>query len=267
MFLECLGGTEWLTSCGNVCIPAEVARYTKMIYNAIRIIAPLLLIIIGMFDLAKAVTSKSEEDVKKAQKLLVKKAIAGLLVFFMFSFVSWMLTILSSTSADPDAEAVNANVINCLNALFIEGENGYNSEKGMENGVVDPESFCHHYNYDGIMKIVGDGGAQWYYTCYKFLKGEDCNANNEQKYILSDGQEACLARYNNKNNNGATGADMDISAKVSCNSSFCGAFDSKETCKNECMDILGTNFLTAELMLDKGKNRNACLCVGQLQSD
>ncbi len=119
MFLvDCIGSGPWVQGCGNVCIPTEVAKITSMLYGAIKVIVPIALVIIGMFDMAKAITTKSEDEVKKAQKLLVQKAIAGALVFILFSGITWMLSILSATSGNANRED---GVVSCLNVLF-----GYN---------------------------------------------------------------------------------------------------------------------------------------------
>ena len=53
------------------------------VYIGIMIVVPIILIFVGMFDLAKAVTEKKDEDIKKAQQSLIKKAIAAVLVFLV----------------------------------------------------------------------------------------------------------------------------------------------------------------------------------------
>ncbi len=116
MFLvNCIGSGPWVQGCGNVCIPTEVAKITSLIYNAIKVIVPIALVFIGMFDMAKAVTTKSEDEVKKAQRLLTQKAIAAALVFVLFSGITWMLSILDETSGNANKER---SVASCLNVLF-----------------------------------------------------------------------------------------------------------------------------------------------------
>ena len=167
MFLDCIGKTKWLTGCQElgVCIPAQLAVYTRLIYNAMMVITPLVLIVIGMYDLAKAVTSKSAEDIKKAQNMLVKKAIAGAIVFVLFSLVSWMLSILSSTSDDPNGEK---SIIKCLNSLFVSDAD--TGESGITEGFTDGGALCRNYEYDGIMKIYKTGGSGYFFSCYKLIQ-------------------------------------------------------------------------------------------------
>ena len=118
MFLiSCIAGTDWIEACKSIaCLPTEVASITMFIYNAIRIVTPLILVIVGMFDMVKAITAGKEDEIKKSQQLLVKRAVAAVIIFLLFSLISWMLNILSSNDNSTQS------VINCLNVLFGEKE-------------------------------------------------------------------------------------------------------------------------------------------------
>ena len=61
-----------------------------------------------MFDMGKAIVAKKEEDVKKAQKLLVRKLIVGVIVFLLPYFVELIVKIVVR---DDD-------ILNCLKALI-----------------------------------------------------------------------------------------------------------------------------------------------------
>ncbi len=50
---------------------------------AIKVVVPLLLIISGMITMAKAVMEKDEKKIKDAQKLLVQKVIAAVIVYLV----------------------------------------------------------------------------------------------------------------------------------------------------------------------------------------
>lgn len=52
---------------------------------AIKVVVPLLLIISGMITMAKAVMEKKEDDIKKAQNLLIKKVIAAVIVYLVIT--------------------------------------------------------------------------------------------------------------------------------------------------------------------------------------
>ena len=79
--------------CVGTKLPDFVGYFISLIYVAIRIGVPILLIIVGMFDMGKAIVAKKEEDVKKAQGLLVKKLIVGVIVFLLPYFVELVVKI------------------------------------------------------------------------------------------------------------------------------------------------------------------------------
>lgn len=66
---------------------SEVWTIFGYIVVGIQIVVPLLLIISGMITMAKAVMEKKEDDIKKAQNLLVKKIIAAVIAFLVITIV------------------------------------------------------------------------------------------------------------------------------------------------------------------------------------
>lgn len=56
----------------------------------IQIAIPIGLIIYGTIDLGKAVISSKEEDIKKAQQLLIKRCISAILVFLIAAIVAFV---------------------------------------------------------------------------------------------------------------------------------------------------------------------------------
>lgn len=57
------------------------------ILGYVRIIVPILIILLGTIDLAKAVIASKEDEMKKAQNMFIKRLIIGLAVFFVPVFV------------------------------------------------------------------------------------------------------------------------------------------------------------------------------------
>ena len=66
--------------CGKLSTVWTIFGY---IVFAIQIVVPLLLIIFGMLSMAKAITQEKEDDIKKAQDLLIKRLIAAAIVFLL----------------------------------------------------------------------------------------------------------------------------------------------------------------------------------------
>jgi uncharacterized membrane protein len=75
---------------------SPVLRIVGIVVWGIRVVVPIILIVVGMIDLAKAVTEKSEEKIKEAQQKLVKRAIAAVLVFLVVSLVTVVMSIVGN---------------------------------------------------------------------------------------------------------------------------------------------------------------------------
>lgn len=99
-FLDCV--------CAGKPIPTQLADIVKLVYTAIQIGVPIILILVGMFDMGKAITQQKEDEIKKAQGLLVKKAIAAALVFLMLSLVLLVLNVVGGNDTG------NVSCITCL---------------------------------------------------------------------------------------------------------------------------------------------------------
>lgn len=63
----------------------------------IQIGIPIILILLGMLDLGKAVVASKEDEIKAAQKMLIKRAIYALAIFFVVLIVQLVFGLLSST--------------------------------------------------------------------------------------------------------------------------------------------------------------------------
>lgn len=61
---------------------------------------PIILILLGMLDLGKAVVASKEDEIKNAQKLLVKRAIYAIAIFFVVLIVQVVFGLLSSAGDD-----------------------------------------------------------------------------------------------------------------------------------------------------------------------
>lgn len=90
-----LGG---VSMSGNA-IPA----LTKTIVDVFKIAIPVILIILGLLDLGKAVTSSDEKQMKEAQKTLIKRVVYAVLIFFITSLVQWVFAALVPKGDKDDA--------------------------------------------------------------------------------------------------------------------------------------------------------------------
>ena len=104
----------------------------------IKIAAPVLLVIFGMLDLMKGVMAQKEDEIKKGQQLFIKRLIAGVLVFLVFTIVQ---TIVSFVAGSDET----TNMMTCVEC-FINGDCTYNKNsngscpKGTK--LSDNKKFC-----------------------------------------------------------------------------------------------------------------------------
>ena len=80
----------------------------------IQIGIPIILIILGMLDLGKAVVASKEDEIKNAQKMLIKRAIYAVAIFFVVLIVQLVFGLLDTTG-DKDIEETSTSWVECWN--------------------------------------------------------------------------------------------------------------------------------------------------------
>ena len=61
-------------SCGQVTgIPEKIPELTATAVNIIQIAVPIILTLMGILDLFKGLTSQKDEEIKKGQKIIIKR--------------------------------------------------------------------------------------------------------------------------------------------------------------------------------------------------
>lgn len=73
----------------------------------IQIGIPIILIVLGMLDLGKAVMASKEDEIKNAQKMLIKRCIYAVAIFFVVLIVQLVFSILSSAGDDYENQGNN----------------------------------------------------------------------------------------------------------------------------------------------------------------
>lgn len=105
-----------LTSCGGGTIkniPTIFPTVVSIIYNIVQVLVPILLIIFGSIDLVKGIASQKDDEIKKGQKMFIKRLIVAALVFFVFVFVKFFISLV--------ADGNSADIMKCAEC-FIRNE-------------------------------------------------------------------------------------------------------------------------------------------------
>ena len=85
----------------------------------IKIAVPIILIIFGMLDLAKAIMAQKEDEIKKGQQTFIKRLIAAVIVFLVAVIVPLVIKIVAPKDD-------NANMWNCVDCLINYSETNQN---------------------------------------------------------------------------------------------------------------------------------------------
>ena len=104
-------------TCGSVTIDKIVPGTIYLFITILKIAIPIILIIFGILDLAKAVMANDDKEMKEAQKKLIKRIVYAVVVFFVVALVQFVFTTLAKNSSDQSSPTV------CIDC-FINGKCG-----------------------------------------------------------------------------------------------------------------------------------------------
>ena len=84
---------------------APIIKLVKSFIGLIRFGVPIILIVMGTLDLAKAVISSKEDEMKKAQGSLIKRLIYAVAVFLVVTIVSVVMGMVADSGATKDGNS------------------------------------------------------------------------------------------------------------------------------------------------------------------
>lgn len=105
--LACQLGKAKMSQPDLVVIP----KLTSTVVSIIQWVIPVVLIVLGMIDLGKAVTSNDEKQMKEAQKTLIKRIIYAVLVLFIVAIVRFVFSALAPGNT-------NTTISGCINCFI-----------------------------------------------------------------------------------------------------------------------------------------------------
>ena len=71
----------------------ELVNDIQQLFNIVRLIVPILLILFGSMDFGKAVIANDQDALKKAASSFLKRAIAAVIIFFLPTIIRYLLTL------------------------------------------------------------------------------------------------------------------------------------------------------------------------------
>ena len=79
---------------------ASILGFVGTVFFVFKIAIPILLIVLGSIDLGKAVVAQSEDEIKKATQILIKRAVFGVIIFFIPTIVGLIFSLVGTFKAE-----------------------------------------------------------------------------------------------------------------------------------------------------------------------
>ncbi len=94
----------------------EIGYLITLVINIIKIAVPVVLVIMGMLDFAKASTKGSADEMAKTRTIFLKRCIAGATTFLVIAIVQLAVTLAAKATGGQDAS--NNNIWSCAEQLI-----------------------------------------------------------------------------------------------------------------------------------------------------
>lgn len=103
-------------NCGNITeIPKKLPELTSYCFTIMQVAVPVILIIIGSIDLVKGLYAQKEDEIKKGQRVFLKRLIVAILIFFIVVIVKLIISVV--------AESSSQNMVECIDCFLNGVEN------------------------------------------------------------------------------------------------------------------------------------------------
>lgn len=104
---------EVISACGfGKYIPSKLPNFTSGLYNIVKLLVPVILIVMGMIDFTKAMMSSDEKKMKDSQKKFINRLIAGVVIFLIMAGVQFVFKQVDTTTSYKNG------FVNCMNCIL-----------------------------------------------------------------------------------------------------------------------------------------------------
>ena len=86
----------------------QIWRTIGYVINIFKIAIPIIIVLLAILDLGKAVMAGEEKDVQAAQKMLIKRLLYGIAIFFVVTLVHIVMNLVATGAAHDDVDDVNS---------------------------------------------------------------------------------------------------------------------------------------------------------------
>lgn len=100
--------------CGDTYFPKALADLSRNLINYIQILVPVIIILIGMIELVRAIMAGDEKKMDEVKPSLVKKVIAGVMIFLVIAIVKFAFGLIPEETNE---------VFDCVSIFLVESKN------------------------------------------------------------------------------------------------------------------------------------------------
>lgn len=127
---------------------SSIWQFIGYILMAVKIVIPIIIIIMGIIDLAKAVVSNDEKAINKSAMSVVKRLIAGIAIFFVPTIIDFVFSLINDATAAIEAATICENCL--LNPSSSECESSVKTaeqERAAHSDEINKDTGT-DYDYD-----------------------------------------------------------------------------------------------------------------------
>ena len=100
-------------SCGNLGrIPKKVPEISSWLITLLQVAVPVILIIMGVIDFVKSLSSQKDDEIKKNQQMFVKRVITAVIIFFVVVVVKLLVSLVSSGQTEKES------IVKCIDCFI-----------------------------------------------------------------------------------------------------------------------------------------------------
>lgn len=107
-------GTYEKIVCGDIEMPYLFPQIVRVFIGILQIAAPVIIIILGSFDLLKGVMGQDEKKIQEGQKTFFRRLLVGVTVFLVVALVEFVIGLIAPKDND-------VNMWSCVDC-FINGD-------------------------------------------------------------------------------------------------------------------------------------------------
>ncbi len=95
-----------------------IPNFTKAAIDTLKVLIPVILVVLGMIDLAKAVIGNDEKVMKEAQSRLIKRVIYAVVIFFIVAIVQFVFSVLANAQGSENSEVDSGQISSCITCFI-----------------------------------------------------------------------------------------------------------------------------------------------------